>query len=93
MENLDKLSDIFKALADPTRLRILKMLNDQEGMLCVNAITNRLDVTQSAVSQHLRILRQVGLVRSERRGYFIHYEINKETLQQLDEMQKQMFKF
>jgi ArsR family transcriptional regulator len=90
MDNLKKLSDIFKALSDPTRLRIIKMLSDDSGMLCVNAITNKLNVTQSAVSQHLRVLRQAGLVRSERRGYFIHYAINPDAFNELNELQKKV---
>lgn len=52
------------------------------GALCVNALANSLDITQSAVSQHLRVLRQAGLVRGERRGSFVHYSLNRETLDQ-----------
>ncbi|MFC1532539.1 ArsR/SmtB family transcription factor [Thermodesulfobacteriota bacterium] len=90
MDNLEKLSEIFKALSDPTRLRIIKMLSDCSSMLCVNAITNQLDVTQSAVSQHLRVLRQAGFVHSERRGYFIHYAINQDAFNDLNELQKKV---
>lgn len=50
------------------------------GPLCVNAMVNRLDVSQSAVSQHLRVLRQAGIVRGERKGSFIHYSLNQESL-------------
>lgn len=49
-------------------------------MLCVNALANQLGITQSAVSQHLKILRQAGFVTSERRGYFIHYRLNPEQV-------------
>ena len=86
MKDIEELSDILKALSDQTRLKILKLLNSYESMLCVNAITNKLEVTQSAVSQHLRILRQVGLVKSERRGYFIHYTVNKDRLSNVNSM-------
>ena len=92
MEQLNILSDIFKALADPTRLKLLKLLTDQpvlfcngncdgETFLCVGALANQLGVTQSAVSQHLRTLRQAGLVRGERRGSFMHYALDPEGLQ------------
>ena len=50
------------------------------GPLCVNALVNRLGVTQSAVSQHLRLLRQAGIVRGERKGSFVHYSLDRETL-------------
>lgn len=50
------------------------------GPLCVNAMVNKLNVTQSAVSQHLRVLRQAGIVRGERKGSFVHYSLNQEGL-------------
>ena len=48
--------------------------------LCVNALAAKLDVTQGAVSQHLRIMRDAGLVIDEKRGYFVHYRLNEEVL-------------
>lgn len=81
MDKIDELAEIFKALSDPTRLRLIKLLTENK-FLCVNALTQRLNVTQSAVSQHLRILRQVGLVIGDRRGYHIHYSINQNLLKQ-----------
>ncbi len=86
MDKTEKQAEIFKALSDPTRLRLVKLLNECEpgickgGPLCVNALANRLGVTQSAVSQHLRILRQAGLVRGARRGSFMHYALDPEGL-------------
>lgn len=79
METIEDLAEIFKALSDPTRLKLIKMLTENE-FLCVNALTQRLHVTQSAVSQHLRTLRQVGLVIGDRRGYHIHYSLNRDLL-------------
>ena len=79
METIEDLAEIFKALSDPTRLKLIKMLTENE-FLCVNALTQRLHVTQSAVSQHLRTLRQVGLVTGDRRGYHIHYSLNRDLL-------------
>ena len=74
---------IFAALADPTRLRLVKILCRQHAhnALCVNALAVNLGVTQSAVSQHLRVLKAIGLVKGERRGYHIHYFINRESLE------------
>ena len=86
MDEIDKLAEIFKALSDPTRLRLVKLLNDckpgicQGGPLCVNALAHQLGVTQSAVSQHLRILRQAGLVRGARHGAFMHYSLDPDGL-------------
>ena len=74
---------IFSALADPTRLKLLRLLCQQrEGRaLCVSALASLLGVTQSAVSQHLKVLRSIGLVKGERRGYYVHYFINREALE------------
>ena len=73
MDEIEKLSTIFKALSDPTRLKIVRILSQNPRPVCVNALTNRLDISQSAVSQHLRVLKHAGLVRAERQGNFIHY--------------------
>ena len=80
-ETTEQQAEIFGALADPTRLKLVKLLCCQHNnVLCVNALASLLGVTQSAVSQHLRVLRVIGLVKAERRGYHIHYFINLEVL-------------
>jgi len=83
-ENTDEQAAVFSALADPTRLKLVKLLCHQRDpdTLCVNALAALLGVTQSAVSQHLRVLRAIGLVKSERRGYHIHYFINRDVLEE-----------
>lgn len=89
MENLKRIADIYKTFSDPTRLKIIKLLMDNK-YLCVNAITHRLTITQSAVSQHLRVLRQSGLVKSQRMSMNVHYRMDKEALK---EFNKQVFTF
>jgi len=81
-ESIDEQAALFGVLADSTRLKLLRLLAQQSepNALCVNALAYRLGVTQSAVSQHLRVLKAAGLVKGERRGYRIHYFINQETL-------------
>ena len=69
MDEIEELTEIFKALSDPTRLRLVKLLSEGGGALCVNALAHKLNVTQSAVSQHLRVLRQARLVRGESLGW------------------------
>ena len=82
-ENVEKHAAIFSALADPTRLKLVKLLCRQHDpdALCVNALAGLLGVTQSAISQHLRVLRAIGLAKGERRGYHIHYFVNPEALE------------
>ncbi len=77
MKNTEELARIFKALSAPTRVSIVQLLRGRA--LCVGALSKRLDVTQGAVSQHLRILRDAGLVKAERRGSHVHYHVNPRT--------------
>ena len=72
------LARLLKVLAVETRVRIVQLLKGRA--LCVNALASRLGVTQGAVSQHLRIMRDAGLVIDEKRGYFVHYRLNEDTL-------------
>jgi ArsR family transcriptional regulator len=82
MASIEEQATLFGVLADPTRLKLLKLLAQQRepNALCVNALAYQLGVTQSAISQHLRILKSAGLVKGERRGYRIHYFVNQEAI-------------
>lgn len=78
MTDIEKLARIFKALSAETRVRIVQLLKGRA--LCVGALSAQLGVTQGAVSQHLRLLRDADLVIGEKRGYFVHYRLNEKTL-------------
>jgi DNA-binding transcriptional ArsR family regulator len=80
MDDPQKVAQIFKALSSETRVCILRML--KQRALCVGALAARLDITSAAVSQHLRILRDADLVVPDKRGYYVHYLLNRETLEQ-----------
>jgi len=64
---------LFRALAAGTRIEIVRLLSSRS--LCVSALSNLLGVSAGAVSQHLRVLRDAGLVEADRRGYFLHYRV------------------
>lgn len=74
MTDPEELARVMKVLSVGTRVRIIQLLKGRA--LCVGALAAQLDVTQGAVSQHLRILRDAGLVAAEKRGYFVHYRLN-----------------
>ena len=78
MAEAKKLAKVFRALSVDTRVRIVQFL--KQHPLCVNALAARLDVTPAAVSQHLRVLRDADLVIPDKRGYYVHYQINEKTL-------------
>jgi DNA-binding transcriptional ArsR family regulator len=73
-------SEMFKVLGVDTRVRIIELLKSK-GPLGTKNIAELIDVTPAAVSQHLKILRQAGFVRSERKGYWIPYSIDEEALE------------
>ncbi len=74
---IEELAEIFKVLADPTRLRILTELAGEPG-LCVHEICRRVEASQTAVSHQLRILRGARLVRGRRSGKEIIYALDDE---------------
>jgi DNA-binding transcriptional ArsR family regulator len=68
---------VFKALANEARLEILSLLS--EHPLCVNALASELDVSQPAVSQHLRVLENVRLIKGKKMGNMVHYSLIPEN--------------
>jgi ArsR family transcriptional regulator, arsenate/arsenite/antimonite-responsive transcriptional repressor len=81
----ESISIIIKALSVNSRLQIVKLIRDRK--YCVNAIARKLEITQSAVSQHLKILKECNLVYAERYGSIIHYRLNQVTV---DEFMKSL---
>ena len=72
--------EVLKALAVETRVKIIDLLKSK-GPLGAKNIAEVIGITPAAVSQHLKILRQAGLVRSERKGYWIPYAIDEEAME------------
>jgi DNA-binding transcriptional ArsR family regulator len=80
-----KQAELFKVLSVESRIRIIDLLK-QKGPLGVNELSEALGITPSAVSQHLKVLRYAGLVRSERKGYWLPYQIDPAALEQCREL-------
>ena len=76
-DDADNLANLFSALGSDTRVRILREL--AQDVLCVGALAMRLDLTQSAISQHLTVLRNAGLVQSDKRGSYVHYRLTEDA--------------
>jgi len=74
---------ILKALSDETRFDLVKLLLTHD--FCVGALAQRLGLSEGAVSQHLKLLREAGLVKGEKRGYWTHYMVEREKLIELAE--------
>ena len=74
-----ELASFYRALASRPRLKIVSLLAKRS--LCVNAIAHSLKMSQPAVSQHLEVLRQAGLVTGNRSGVMVHYRLDRTRLQ------------
>ena len=72
-------AELFKILSVDKRIEIIEHL--KKGPTSVNALAKALGITQSAVSQHLRVLKAAGLVKDERQGYWIYYSLNRDALE------------
>jgi DNA-binding transcriptional ArsR family regulator len=70
----------FKALSDPTRIRILNLLAANRDPVCVCDIVKHFPIGQPTISHHLKILRDTCFVESERRGTFMYYRVNRNCL-------------
>ncbi|HVB74205.1 MAG TPA: metalloregulator ArsR/SmtB family transcription factor [Ktedonobacteraceae bacterium] len=71
---------LLKALADPTRLRILSLLSRHEGEVCVFEIVESFTLEQPTISHHLRILRDAGFVDCRKKGLWAYYYVRREAL-------------
>ena len=76
---MKEVAGLFKILSVDKRIEIIELL--KKGTMSVNAMAKELGISQSAVSQHLRILKGAELVKDERKGYWIFYSLNQETLE------------
>ncbi len=70
-----------KALADPIRLQLVDVLRKHAGKVCVCELVPLFDVSQPTLSHHLKVLRDAGIVDSERRGLWAYYYVNPEPLE------------
>ncbi len=76
-----ELSRVFKAMGDPVRLRLLSLIASHDGgEACVCDLTGVFDLTGPTISHHLKVLRDVCFVVAERRGTFMHYQVNHACL-------------
>ncbi len=86
-EDAASLSSAFKALADPVRLRLLSLIVSAGGHeVCVCELTPAFDLSQPTISHHLKVLREAGLLTSQRRGTWVYYQAIPDALQRLSEV-------
>ena len=76
----ERMALVAKALGDPVRLTLLDVLRKHAGKVCVCELVPLFDLAQSTVSHHLKVLREAGLVDSERQGLWAYYYVNPGVL-------------
>ena len=81
----DRLVALYRALGDATRLEVFRLIAVQQGPICVCDIVDRFNVSQPTISHHLKVLRDVRFVIAERRGTFMHYQVNRACLEEFPE--------
>ena len=94
-KTIEEQAALFSVLGDQTRLKLLRLLSQQKepDALCVNALAFHLGVTQPAVSQHLKLLKNAGLVQGEKRGYRVHYFVKREAIDKAKKVISQTLEF
>ena len=75
------LQQTLKALSDPVRREILELL--KAGRLSAGQISDHFDITAAAISRHLSVLKEADLIRDDRKGKFIYYELNTSVLEEI----------
>lgn len=85
---MEQLVKIFKALGDETRLKILILLSRK--MFCAKGIARHLDISEAAVSQHIKILKEADAVVGEKVGYYVHYDIKEPVFSEIVKFVEQL---
>lgn len=79
-----ELAKVFKALADPVRLRLLNLIASMKtGEACVCDLTGQFELKPPTISHHLKVLREAGLIEGERRGTWVYYRVVPEAVTRL----------
>src|SRR5438477_7320667 len=79
----ERMGAVAKALGDPIRVQLVDVLRKHAGQVCVCELVPLFDLSQPTVSHHLKVLREAGIVGSERKGLWAYYYVNPEALEEL----------
>jgi ArsR family transcriptional regulator len=84
-QHAERMASVAKALGDPVRLQLVDVLLKHAGKVCVCELVPLFDLSQPTVSHHLKVLREAGIVGSERQGLWAYYYVIPDTLTELSE--------
>ena len=88
----DRIVDVIKALGDSTRLKIIRLLaSSTVDSICVSDLAKRIGITQQATSQHIKILKMVGILEPNKQGFYVYYKINLSNFRKIKADLDQLF--
>jgi ArsR family transcriptional regulator, arsenate/arsenite/antimonite-responsive transcriptional repressor len=82
-DQAERMAHVAKALGDPIRMQLVDVLRKHAGKVCVCELVPLFDLSQPTVSHHLKVLREAGIVGSERQGLWAYYYVNPDSLEEL----------
>jgi ArsR family transcriptional regulator len=82
-DQAERMAQVAKALGDPIRMQLVDVLKRHAGVVCVCELVPLFDLSQPTVSHHLKVLREAGIVGSERRGLWAYYYVNPDAVKEL----------
>src|SRR5512132_2523219 len=82
-EQAERMGGVAKALGDPIRMQLVDVLRKHAGKVCVCELVPLFELSQPTVSHHLKVLREAGVVESERRGLWAYYYVNPDAVKEL----------
>ncbi len=89
MVDAEKLAGTFKLLSVEARIRIVQVL--KRRALCVTELTSRLGISQSATSQHLRVLKDARIVKFQKRGFHVYYHLDVQNIARIHKATSKLF--
>lgn len=86
---MEQIVQIYKALGDETRLKILVILSQRR--ICAKGIARHLEISEATVSQHIKVLKEAGIIIGEKTGYYVHYTIQKNVFLEINKFLDSLF--
>ena len=87
MEQAEQVAPLLKALADPVRLRLLSLVASHEGgEACICDLNDAFELSQPTISHHMKVLREAGIITSERRGTWVYYRLVPAALERMADL-------
>ncbi|HHU31119.1 MAG: ArsR/SmtB family transcription factor [Zhaonellaceae bacterium] len=83
-----EITKVLKAIADETRFKMIYLLLQHN--YCVRALSRKLELSESAISQHIKVLREAGLLIGVKKGYYMHYDVDRSALRKLSSEIKEL---